>query len=68
MKIDVFFLFLFLYFVSVKEKKNVKYIEISEKVSNMLKKKFNSELTCNKRYLKADKSRLSMFICTNNVD
>ena len=38
MKIDVFFLFLFLYFVSVKEKKNVKYIEISEKVSNMLKK------------------------------
>ena len=68
MKIDVFFLFLFLYFVSVKEKKNVKYIEISEKVSNMLKKKFNSELTCNKRYLKADKRRLSMFICTNNVD
>ena len=68
MKIDVFFLFLFLYFVSVKEKKNVKYIEISEKVSNMLKKKFNSEPTCNKRYLKADKRRLSMFICTNNVD
>lgn len=68
MKIDVFFLLLFLYFVSVKEKKNVKYIEISEKVSNMLKKKFNSELTCNKRYLKADKRRLSMFICTNNVD
>lgn len=63
----VFFVFVFVFCFS-KRKKNVKYIEISEKVSNMLKKKFNSEPTCNKRYLKADKRRLSMFICTNNVD
>ena len=55
MKIDVFFLFLFLFFISVKEKKKIKYIEISEKVSNMLKNKFNSELICNKKYLKAEK-------------
>ena len=46
----VFFVFYF-----SKRKKNIKYIEISEKVSNLLKNKFNSELICNKKYLKAEK-------------
>ena len=50
----VFFVFVFVFYFS-KRKKNIKYIEISEKVSNLLKNKFNSELICNKKYLKAEK-------------
>ena len=47
-------------------------MEVLEKVSNTIKNKFNSELTYSKKNLKAEKnklkSRLSMFICTNNFD
>ena len=32
-----------------------KYMKIWEKVSNIIKNKFNSELTCNKQYLKSEK-------------
>ena len=34
-----------------------KYKKIWEKVSNIIKKEFNSELVYNKRYLKAKKTR-----------
>ena len=52
-------------------------MEIFEKVSNIIKDKFNSELVYSKEDLKAEKKkthththkrRLSMFICTNNID
>ena len=47
-------------------------MEILEKVSNISKNKFNSELIYSKKYLKAEnnkhKRRLSMFICANNID
>ena len=44
-----------------------------EKVSNIIKNKFNSELIYNKKYVTAEKKnkqkkRLSMFICTNDID
>ena len=45
MKID---LFIFL----IKEKKIIKYVEILEKVSNIIKNKFNSELIYNKKISK----------------
>ena len=45
-------------------------MEILEKV--FIETKFNSELKYNKKYLKAEKNkhkrRLSMLICTNNID
>ena len=46
---------------------------ILEKVWNIIKNKFNSELTYCKKYLKAKKKkkqkrRLPMFICTSNID
>ena len=56
------------------KRKNVfiKYTEILEKVSNIIKIKFNSELMYSKRYLKAEKNehkrRLPMVICNNNID
>ena len=43
--------------------------KIWEKVSNIIKKEFNSELVYNKRYLKAkkqDKRKISL--CTRNID
>ena len=49
-------------------------MKILEKVGNIIKNKFNSELINSKKYLKArtkkqkSKRRLSMFICTNNAD
>ena len=56
----------------IKEKVFIKYMKILDKVSNIIKKKFNSELIYSKKYLKAEKNkhkrRLSMFICTNNID
>ena len=59
----------------IKEKRVfIKYMEILEKVSNIIKKKFNSELIYCKKYLKTEKDihthtrRLSMFICINNID
>ena len=51
----------------IKDKKKIdKYMTIWEKVSNIIKKKFNSELIYNKKYLKAEnkiqrKRKLSMF-------
>ena len=48
-------------------------MEILEKVSNIIKRKFNCELIYSKKCLKAKKEnkhkrRLSIFICTNNID
>ena len=43
-----------------------------EKVSNIIKNRFNYELMYSKKYLKLKKKkhrrRLSMFICANNID
>ena len=47
-------------------------MEILEKVSNIIKNKFNSELISSKKYIKAEKKnskrRHSVFICTSNND
>ena len=47
-------------------------MKVSEKVWNIIKNKFNSKLIYSKKYLKAEKNkhkrRLSMFICTSNID
>ena len=47
-------------------------MKILEKVSNIIKSNFNSELIYSTKYLKAEKNEdrqmLSMFICTNNID
>ena len=39
------------------EKIFLKYIEILEKVSNIIKREFNSELIYSKKYLKAKKEK-----------
>ena len=41
------------YFLIKKEEKFIKYTEILEKVRNIIKNKFNSELIYSKKYLKA---------------
>ena len=41
------------YFLIKKEEKFIKYMEILEKVRNIIKNKFNSELIYSKKYLKA---------------
>ena len=57
----------------------VKYMKILEKVRNIIKSKFNRNLIYSEKYLKAKnklinkqknkhKRRLSMFICTINID
>ena len=62
-----------------KEKVFVKYMKILEKVRNIIKSKFNRNLIYSEKYLKAKsklinkqtnkhKRRLSMFICTINID
>ena len=66
MKIDVSFF-------NKRKKYFIKYMEMLEKVSNIIKRKFNCELIYSKKYLKAKKEnkhkrRLSIFICTNNID
>ena len=49
-------------------------MDILEKVSNVIKNKYNSELICSKKYLKAKKrqhthkSSLLMYICANDID
>ena len=47
-------------------------MENLEKVKNIIKNKFNSELIYSKKYLDAEKNqhrrKLSMFICTRNID
>ena len=50
MKIDIHFLI-------NKEKVFIKYMEILEKVSHIIKTKFNSELIYCKKYLKAEKKK-----------
>ena len=58
-----------IYFLIKKEKLVIKYMEILEKVSNIIKNKFNSEFIYSKKYLKAEekhKRRVLVFICTNN--
>ena len=54
------------------------YNEISEKVSNSIKKEFNSELAYNEKYLKTEKKNLceknqhkrwlSMYLYISNID
>ena len=56
-----------IYCLIKEEKVFIKYIEILEKVSNKIKKNFNTELIYSKKYLKVEKKRLSMFICTNSI-
>ena len=61
-----------MYFM-IKDKNNFyKYIIIVERVSDIMKKKFNSELKYNKFYLKVErkiqhKRWLSMFLYTSNI-
>ena len=59
-------------FLIKEEKVSVTYKEILQKVSNTIKKKFHSKPIYNKKCLDAEKikhkKRLSMFICTNNID
>ena len=63
-----------IYFLIKEEKVFIKYMDILEKVSNVIKSKYNSELICSKKYLKAKKrqhthkSSLLMYICANNID
>ena len=49
-----------------------KYMTTCENVSKLIKANFNSELIYNKFHLKAGKNstqkKLSMFICTSNID
>ena len=44
-----------IYFLIKEEKVFIKYMEILEKVSNIIKKKFNSDIIYSKKYLKAEK-------------
>ena len=44
-----------IYFLIKEQKVFNKYMEILEKVRNIIKKKFNSTLTYSKKYLKAEK-------------
>ena len=50
-----------------------KYMEILEKVRNIVKNNFDTELIYSKNNLKAEKkgkykTRLPMFLCTSNID
>ena len=49
----------------------IKYMEVLEKVRNVIENKFNSKLIYRKKYLKAEKNkhrmRLPMFLCTSNI-
>ena len=44
-------------FLMTEEKVFIKYMEILEKVSNIIKNKFNSELISSKKYIKAEKKK-----------
>ena len=62
-----------IYFLVKKEKVFFKYIAILDKVSNIIKNKFNRKLIYSKKYLKVEKKSkhkksFLMFICTNNID
>ena len=59
-----------IYFFIKEEKVCVKYMEILEKITSIIKNKFKSEFKYSKKYLKGEKRkrRLLMFICTNNID
>ena len=46
-----------IYFLIEKEKVFIKHIEILEKVRNIIKKKFISELIYSKKYLKSERKR-----------
>ena len=47
-----------IYILIIEEKVFIKYMEILEKVCNIIKNKFNSELRHSKKYLKAEKKTL----------
>ena len=44
-------------FLMKEEKVFIKYMEILEKVSNIIKNKFDSELISSKKYIKAEKKK-----------
>ena len=53
------------------EKRRIYFLIKEEKVSNIIRIKFNSGLIYSKKYLQTEKKhkrKLSMFICTNNID
>ena len=57
-----------MYFMIKDENNFNEYMKIWEKVSNIMKNKFNSEFICHKKYLKAEKNSTQMkafiiFIC-----
>ena len=60
-----------IYFLITEEKNFFKYMEILQKVINIIENKFNSELIYSKKTLKAKKKkhkrRFSMLICTNDI-
>ena len=41
----------------VKVKVFIKYMEVLEKVRNIIKNKFNSKFICGKKYLKAERNK-----------
>ena len=61
-----------IYFLMKEENVFIKYMEILEQVSNIIKSEINTELTYGKKYLKAEikkhKTRLSMLLCINSTD
>ena len=61
-----------IYFLMKEENVFIKYMEILEQVSNIIKSEINTELKYGKKYLKDEinkhKRRLSMLICTNSTD
>ena len=59
-----------IYILIQKEKKLIKYMEILEKVSYIIKNKFNNKLIYSKKYLIAEKNAQNetMFSCTSNIE
>ena len=61
-----------IYFLIKEEKVFIEYTESLEKVSNIIKNKFNNEPTYSNKYLKAETNkrtrRLSILISANNID
>ena len=59
----------------IKNEVFIKCIEILEKLKNIIKNKFNGEITYSKKYIKPKnktktkhKRRFSIIICTSNID
>ena len=60
-----------LYFLIKEGAVFIKYMEILEKIRNIIKNKFNTKLIYSKKYLKPEKNkykrRLSVFLYTSNI-